>query len=481
MVNKGGPITRYKAALHRESFAGVVLAVAALIALIWANSPINDVYFAISQYEVGIEAIHLKMSIATWASDGLLAIFFFVVGLELKTEFTVGSLRDPRKALVPIIAAVTGMCGPMLLYIAVQVITGSAAYGGWAVPVATDIAFALAVLAIFGTGLPPAARTFLMTLAVADDLLGILIIAIFFSNGINFLWLGAALVCIAVFGVLVNKRITHWWILWPLAILAWYFMHHAGIHATIAGVALGLTVPSRSRVGEKQALTARFESALHFWSAGIVLPVFSFFAAGVNITESGGLGGVFTDPVSMGIYLGLPFGKFIGIAGGVFIMIKVFKLKLGNGIDMADIVPVSFIAGVGFTVSLLIAYLSFAPTDPHEPHARVGVILGSLFAVVIGAILLRLRVARRVRHPIHKRGIRGSRNAASPRHPHGMKPSEHATHREAEAHTEKERVSKHVQEGNASTPHRTRRPPAAPSAASRKKINQRREERKGKK
>lgn len=475
MVNKGGPITRYKAALHRESFAGIILAVAALIALIWANSPIQDFYLNLSEYEVGIEAIHLKMSIATWASDGLLAIFFFVVGLELKTEFTVGSLRDPRKAIVPIIAAVTGMCGPMLVYIAVQLATGSGAFGGWAVPVATDIAFALAVLSIFGTGLPPAARTFLMTLAVADDLLGILIIAIFFSSGINFLWLGAALVCIAVFGVLVNKRITHWWLLWPLAILAWYFMHHAGIHATIAGVALGMTVPSRPRAGEKEALTARFDSALHFWSAGIVLPIFAFFAAGVNVTKSGGLGGVFTDPVSMGIYLGLPLGKFIGIAGGVFIMIKVFKLKLGNGIDMADIVPVSFVAGVGFTVSLLIAYLSFSPSDPHEPHARVGVILGSLFAVVLGAILLRLRVAQRVRHPIEKHAIRGTRNAASPRHPQGMKPAERAAQREAQdakERAEKERVSKRVQEGTKPTPRPTRRPPAAPPAAARKKRGQ---------
>ena len=397
MAPKAGPIARYRRALTNESFAGLIMVAAAAIAIAWANSPFRESYATISETVVGPEALHLHMSIAHWASDGLLALFFFVVGLELKQEFVVGSLRDPRRAVVPIIAAITGMAGPVLVYVAIQLVTGSEQMAGWAIPVATDIAFALAVLSIFGKGLPPAARTFLMTLAVADDLGGIVIIGIFFSNGINILWLLASIATVAVFGLLVQRRITHWWLLWPLGILAWYFMHNAGIHATIAGVLLGMTVPAKAKSRKDGSLTEALAEKLHFYSAGIVLPIFAFFASGVNVVDSGGLGGMFADPVAMGIYLGLPLGKCIGIFGGVFIMVKLFKLKLGNGVDLADILPISLVAGIGFTVSLLIAYLSFPEGDPHGAHARVGVIIGSLLAVILGAVALRLRLRTRVR------------------------------------------------------------------------------------
>ena len=390
-------IGRYRRALQNESFAGMLLVFGALIALFWANSPVRESYFTIANTVVGPHSLHLDLTIAQWAADGLLTLFFFVVGLELKQEFTTGSLHDPRKAAVPIIAAVCGMAGPIGVYVAVQLITGSAAYGGWAIPVATDIAFALAVLSIFGKGLPAAARTFLMTLAVADDLGGIIVIAIFFSNGIDFLWLAISIACILLFGFLTKRRITKWWLLWPLAILAWYFMHGSGIHATIAGVALGMMVPARATANEKVSPAKRFTERIEFYSAGFVVPVFAFFAAGVNIVDSGGFLGMLGDPVAIGIYLGLPFGKLIGISGGVWIMLRFFKLKLGEGIGMADIVPVSLVAGIGFTVSLLIAQLSFSPIDPHEAHARVAVILGSLLAVILGAIALRVRQASRLR------------------------------------------------------------------------------------
>ncbi len=390
-------IGRYRRALLNESFAGMILVLGALIALFWSNSPARESYFAIANTVVGPHVLHLDLTIAQWAADGLLTIFFFVVGLELKQEFTTGSLHDPRKAAVPIIAALCGMLGPIGVYVLIQLLTGSSEFGGWAIPVATDIAFALAVLGIFGKGLPVAARTFLMTLAVADDLGGIVVIAIFFSGGIDFLWLGAAFACIALFGFLTKKRITGWWLLWPLAILAWYFMHGSGIHATIAGVALGMMVPARAAAGEKRSVAKQFAKNIEFYSSGFVVPVFAFFAAGVNIVDSGGILGMLGDPVAMGIYLGLPVGKLIGISGGVWIMLRFFKLKLGEGIGMADVVPVSLVAGIGFTVSLLIAQLSFAPADPHEAHARVAVILGSLLAVVFGAIALRVRQAARLR------------------------------------------------------------------------------------
>ncbi len=389
---------RYAKALHNESFAGMLLVVGALLALIWANTPIRDSYFTIANTVVGPHALHLDLTIAQWAADGILTVFFFVVGLELKQEFTTGSLHDPRKAAVPIIAAACGMAGPILVYMLVQIITGSGAYGGWAVPVATDIAFALAILSIFGKGLPAAARAFLMTLAVADDLGGIIVIAIFFSDGINVFWFATAVALIAVFGLLCKKRITYWWLLWPIAMFAWYAMHGSGIHATIAGVALGMVVPARAAMGESESLTARFSGTMEFYSSGFVVPIFAFFAAGVNVIDSGGLLGMLSDPVAIGIYLGLPIGKLIGISGGVWIMLRFFHLKLGENLSMKDILPVSLVTGIGFTVSLLIAQLSFGPADPHDAHARVAVILGSFLAVIAGAIALRVRQSQRLRN-----------------------------------------------------------------------------------
>lgn len=397
MSQRIGIMQKYRVKLHNETFAGGVLILGALLALIISNSPIREHYFDYANTMIGPEAIHLSLPISAWAADGLLALFFFVVGLELKQEFVVGSLRDVRQALVPILAAVCGMAGPVLVYVIVQHITGSGIYDGWAIPVATDIAFALAVLGLFGRGLPPAVRTFLMTLAVVDDLLGIVVIAIFFSTDLNFAMLGVAIAVIAIFGFFAQKRMLRWWIAWPLAILAWYFMHASGIHATIAGVALGMTVPALMKKGEKESMTHVLSGKLEFYSSGFVLPIFAFFAAGVNIVDSGGFLGMLTDPVAMGIYLGLPIGKCLGIWGGVFIMTKLLRLRLGNGVDLADIFGVSIVAGIGFTVSLLIATLSFPATSPHEAHARVAVILGTLISAVLGAIALRVRAAQRIR------------------------------------------------------------------------------------
>ncbi|WP_124054214.1 Na+/H+ antiporter NhaA [Arcanobacterium ihumii] len=394
MAKKPSLFRRYKRALHSETFAGFVLILAAVIALIWANFPVESVrsaYTALSETTIGFSAIHLDLTIAQWAADGLLAIFFFVVGLELKQEFTVGSLRDVRRALVPILAAVCGMIGPIIVYTLIQLATGSNNFGGWAVPVATDIAFALAVLGLFGKGLPPSIRTFLMTLAVVDDLLGIILIAIFFAGSLNFIALVLAIAVIGIFGMLVQKRITKAYILWPLGILAWYLMHLSGIHATIAGVALGMMVPAIQRKAEHESLTSHFSSKIEFYSAGFILPIFAFFAAGVDVVDAGGFGEMFVDPVALGIYLGLPLGKMLGISGGVFIMVKVFKLKLGRGINMLDIIPVSLVAGIGFTVSLLIATLSFPTTDPHEPHSRIAVLVGTLLSVILGGITLSAR------------------------------------------------------------------------------------------
>ncbi|WP_052436702.1 Na+/H+ antiporter NhaA [Georgenia sp. SUBG003] len=403
-----GIFSTYRRRLENETFAGLVLLAGAVVALVWANSPWRESYQALADHVVGPESLHLALPVSGWAADGLLAIFFFVVGLELKTEFVTGALRDARLALVPILAAVFGMVGPAVVYTVVQAVSGTGRYEGWAIPVATDIAFAVAVLGIFGRGLPPAVRTFLLTLAVVDDLLGITVIAIFYTEEIHLLALLGSLALTAVFALLVNRRVTHWWLLVPLAVVAWALMHASGVHATIAGVLMGLTVPALARGGEEEAMTHRFVERIQPWSAGLVLPIFAFFAAGVSVVDSGGLGGMLADPVAVGVYVGLPLGKLLGIWGGVALLTKLTRLRLGSGIDLADIFPVAMVAGIGFTVSLLIASLSFDPSDPASAHARVAVLLGSLIAAVLGAILLRLRAAVRVRGRAaqHPRGRR---------------------------------------------------------------------------
>ena len=268
-------IARYHQALKNETTAGVVLIIGAVLALIWANFPVQGARNAYdSLANTSLFELHGHgMSLSLISADFLLALFFFIVGMELKQEFVVGSLRDIRKALVPILAAVFGMIGPVLVYVTIQLLSADPNWNGWAVPVATDIAFALGVLGLFGKGLPIALRTFLMTLAVVDDLLGILIIAVFFSDNLNFIYLGLSILVVAAFGTLAQKRIIKWYLLWPIGLVAWYFMFSSGIHATIAGVLMGMTIPAKKLATEKLPLTEELTEKLEFYSAGIILPV----------------------------------------------------------------------------------------------------------------------------------------------------------------------------------------------------------------
>lgn len=374
-----------------ETRSGMLLVAAALIALIWANSPWGYLYDHLAHAQIGPESLHLNLSVSNWAADGLLTIFFFIVGLELKTEFVTGALRDLKEASLPMIAAAFGMVGPALVYVSVQLLTGSDAFHGWAIPAATDIAFAVALLGLFGRGMPPAARTFLLTLAVVDDLLAIIVIAAFYSDGLNWVALGISLLVIGLFGVLVQKRIMKWWILLPIGIVSWAFMHASGVHATIAGVAMGLLVPAVRRRHEPQ-WSSHLAHKLHPLSAGIVVPIFAFFAAGVNVSESGGLVETLTDPVALGVILGLPLGKLIGILGSVAFFTRFTRLRLGHGVDLPDIAAIALLAGIGFTVSLLIAGLAFPADSVHIPHAKLGVMIGTLLAAVLGGYAVHRRV-----------------------------------------------------------------------------------------
>ncbi|MFJ6113854.1 Na+/H+ antiporter NhaA [Agrococcus sediminis] len=380
---------RLAQSLRLETTSGALLLVAAAIALIWANSPWRDAYAALMETTVGPAALHLDLSVATWAADGLLAIFFFVVGVELKHEIVAGSLRNPRQAAVPVLAAVGGMALPALVYVGVVLAAGDPeALTGWAIPAATDIAFALAVLAIFGRGLPTGLRTFLLTLAVVDDLLAIVVIAIFYTAGVQLLALLGALLAVAVFALVVRSRWARWWLLIPIALVAWWLMHESGVHATIAGVLLGAVVPAKPVLGESETRTHRFEAAVRPWSTAVALPIFAFCSAGVSVADGGGFAELAAQPVLLAVAAGLVIGKLIGVLGVTAIVTRVTPLRLPDGIGLRDLLPVALLTGIGFTVSLLITELSFddaARTDA----AKLAVLIGSGLAAVLAAPLLR--------------------------------------------------------------------------------------------
>src|SRR3954464_996934 len=282
--------SRVAAVLRKETVGGALLVAAAAVALVWANSPLADSYQSLREVRVGPSALHLHLDLATWAADGLLAIFFFVVGLELKREFVAGDLREPRRAALPIFAAVGGMLAPAILFAVVNWGTGAGALSGWAIPTATDIAFALAVLAVINTHLPTALRTFLLTLAGGVDPFAGTIIAVFYPSDLQWVPLLAALLPLGLFTIAVQRRIRSWWLLLPLAVATWVLVHASGVHATVAGVLLGFAVPVvRRSPGEGPGLAEHFEHRWRPLSASVAVPTFAFFAAGVAV---GGLTGL---------------------------------------------------------------------------------------------------------------------------------------------------------------------------------------------
>lgn len=377
---------------------GTLLLVAAAIAFIIANSPLSPFYQAVKSFELSIPFLGIDhMTVEHWASDGVLAFFFFVVGIELKREFVTGQLRDPRKASLPIAAAVGGMVAPALVYTAVVTMSGANATEGWAVPVATDIAFAVGLLAVFGKGLPSPFRIFLLTLAVMDDLLGIIVIAIFFTSSLNLWWLVAALVTIGVYGFCANKGWNMTWLLIPLGLLAWYFMLRSGVHATIAGVMLGLTVPAKPLPGDEISIAEDLEHDWNMISQGIALPLFAFFAAGVPLAAGDGTFlDAITHPVFLGVFLGLFVGKPIGIFIAVLLLHKLPMFELDDNLDLKDIAALGGLAGIGFTVSLLIGELAFRGDEALLDFAHLGVIFGSVAAAVVAVFTLRMRVKAHV-------------------------------------------------------------------------------------
>ncbi|MFF2504036.1 Na+/H+ antiporter NhaA [Streptomyces sp. NPDC058067] len=379
-------------ALRAETVGGVLLLVAAIAALIWANTPLSDSYESVRDFHIGPSALGLHLSVQHWAADGLLAVFFFVAGIELKRELVAGDLRDPKAALLPVAAALCGMAVPALVYFLVN-ITGGGSLDGWAVPTATDIAFALAVLAVIGTSLPSSLRAFLLTLAVVDDLFAILIIAIFFTSDIDFASLAGAVVGLAVFWLLLRKGVRGWYVYVPLALVIWGLMYNSGIHSTIAGVAMGLMLRCTRRDGEEHSPGEHIEHLVRPFSAGLAVPLFALFSAGVVVSGSA-LGDVFTKPETLGVVLGLVVGKAVGIFGGTWLTARFTRASLSDELAWPDVFAVASLAGIGFTVSLLIGELAFTENPLLTDEIKAAVLLGSLIAAVLSTVLLKIRNAK---------------------------------------------------------------------------------------
>lgn len=364
--------------LRQETVGGAVLLVMAAVGVAWANSPWGDAYESFKEFHLG------PLTLEHWAADGGLALFFFIAGLELKREVTVGSLSNAADALVPVAAAIAGMVVPAGIYLAVNAAGGD--LGGWAVPMATDIAFALAVLAVVGRSLPASLRAFLLTLAVVDDLGAILVIATVFTSGVALLPLAGAAGFAALYALLQRRRLRGWYVYLPIALATWWLVYNSGVHATIAGVALGLLTRVRPDEHEVDSPAERIEHRLRPLSAGFAVPFFALMSAGVAVSGGSGL---VTDPIVVGVVLGLLLGKTVGVLAGAWVVTKLTRAELDSEIAWRDIVGIAALSGVGFTVSLLIADLSF--DGGPAAAAKTAVIAGSLLSGTFATLVLRRR------------------------------------------------------------------------------------------
>ncbi|HUP69308.1 MAG TPA: Na+/H+ antiporter NhaA [Acidimicrobiales bacterium] len=405
--------------LDTEAAGGAVLLAAAVAAFVWANSPWSASYRSLwsTEFSVGVGRFVLTEDLQHWVNDGLMAIFFFVVGLEVKRELVHGELREARTVAMPVLAAVGGMAVPALVFLVVT--AGTAGSGGWGIPMATDIAFAVGVVALLGPRIPPSLKLFLLTLAIVDDIGAIVVIAVFYAGEVEPVFLGtAAMLLLLMLGL---RRAGIVWAV-PYAVLGlavWLATQASGVHATIAGVVLGLLTPARSiasaaatrawaghladdpTADDLADMTAvartsvspaeRLEHLLHPWTSFVVIPVFALANAGVAVGAD-----LFDTPgsveVAMGVALGLIVGKVVGITLAVWIAVRCGFGRLPDGATWPMVMGIGAIGGIGFTVSLFISELAFA-SGPLQEAAKVGVLAASLLAAVLGALLLRRAVS----------------------------------------------------------------------------------------
>ena len=371
--------------LASESAGGLVLMGAALAAIIVANSPLATAYFA------ALHSVWGGLTIELWINDGLMAIFFLMVGLEIKREVLAGGLSSWSQRALPGFAAAGGMLVPALIYIAVNW-GNPQTLAGWAIPAATDIAFALGVLSLLGKRVPTSLKVFLAALAILDDLGAVTIIALFYSTGLNMPMLLASFVTLAVLIVMNRMGVRRLLPYLLLGLLLWFFVLQSGVHATLAGVALALCIPLGKPEEEARSPLLFLEQKMHYWVAFAVVPIFGFANAGVSL--SGITLGNLVDPVPLGVALGLFVGKQIGVFLAAVLAIRAGLAVLPEGSNWAQLYGVALLCGIGFTMSLFIGNLAF-PGIPHLiDEVKVGVLLGSILSAIGGVIVLRSKMSQ---------------------------------------------------------------------------------------
>jgi len=382
-------ISPFQAFVNAESAGGVILVATAVAAFAWANSPWAPVYEAMKHMPVslGWGAYALSQSALHWVNDGLMALFFLLVGLEIKREVARGELSDRRAATLPVLAALGGMVVPALIYAAIN--RGGQGMAGWGIPMATDIAFALGIMALLGNRVPLGLKVFLTALAIADDLGAVLVIAVFYSHGLHWGALGAALglwLGALAYSFAGGRRLPVYIV---LGLAMWYFMLRSGVHATVAGILLALALPM-TRSGRPQAEEVdhsqplyRVEHALEGWVAYLVVPLFALFNAGFRLSDEAG----FAAPVVLGAFWGLMLGKPLGVFGAAWLAVRARVADLPAGVNWRQLLGAAVLAGIGFTMSLFVADLAFGESALLD-HAKLGVLTGSLASAIVGLALL---------------------------------------------------------------------------------------------
>ena len=366
-----------------EAASGLLLIAAAVLALIINNSPLSYLYGGLLEVPVAIQvgALNIAKPLLLWINDGLMALFFLLIGLEVKREVVDGHLSKPSQVILPATAAVGGMVVPALIYWFINR-DNPAAVAGWAIPTATDIAFALGVLALLGKRVPVSLKLFLMTLAIIDDLGAIIVIALFYSGTLSSVSLLLAAACLVVLVAMNRLGVVKLGPYMIVGLILWVCVLKSGVHATLAGVALAFCIPLRTRNAESSPLLA-LEHALHPWVAYAILPIFAFANAGVSL--AGMTLDSFTHPVPMGITVGLLLGKTVGVFGLTWVAVKLRLAALPAGAGWGQILGVAILCGIGFTMSLFVGSLAFAPgSSEYAGMDRMGILTGSFFAAVIG-------------------------------------------------------------------------------------------------
>lgn len=428
-MTKNSLLSPFQKFIKIESLSGILLLVATLVALIWSNTSLSDSYNALWDYKIGIttDNFELNKPLILWVNDGLMAIFFFLIGLEIKREFLIGELNSPKKLAFPLVGALGGIIVPVVMFIVLN--ENPETLKGWGIPMATDIAFSLAILNALGKKVPLSLKVFLTAFAIVDDLGAVLVIALFYSGTIKVSLLGIALVLLAIIYFLSYKGYYFKFLVIVLAVVIWFLFLKAGIHPTLAGVLLAFSIPIRQKINThefidnlvsitnniKQAAVLKkpilskeqineiddleewaskyqsplqhLEHSLHDWVAYLVIPVFALANAGVAISDMATI----DTALAINIALCLVLGKSVGITALIWLAKKVKLIAIPSDLTYSHIIGVSFIAGIGFTMSIFIAGLAFADNITYINSAKIGILAGSLIAAIIGYLILRLK------------------------------------------------------------------------------------------